>query len=83
MRIAAGPPGSANAKLVDVLSNQLQQSHVRLHLQPGFYERRRGRSAQAVIKNAPPILRSMPTPRSGNSPDWPVVAILRQNKWSR
>jgi TRAP-type uncharacterized transport system substrate-binding protein len=76
MRIAAGPSGGANAKLVQVLSKELADSHDRLLLQlvatAGAKE-----SAQALTsRNAD--LAIVPT-TVGNSPDWPVVAILRKN----
>jgi TRAP-type uncharacterized transport system substrate-binding protein len=76
MRIAAGPAGSANAKIVTVLSKVLTQSHDRLvfRLVPTDGA---AASAQALAKNNADLA-IVPT-TVGKSPDWPVIAILRQN----
>jgi TRAP-type uncharacterized transport system substrate-binding protein len=76
MRIAAGPPGSANAKLVDVLGKVIAQNHGRLQLQFVPTDGAAA-SAQALAKNQADLA-IVPT-TVGKSPDWPVVAILRQN----
>jgi len=76
MRIAAGPADSANTKFVEVVTQKFADDHdkikVRLVATGGAKE-----SAQAMAAgNADlAILPGM----IGNSPDWPVVAILRQN----
>jgi TRAP-type uncharacterized transport system substrate-binding protein len=76
MRIAAGPAGSANAKIVTVLSKVLTQGHDRLvfRLVPTDGA---AASAQALAKNNADLA-IVPT-TVGKSPDWPVIAILRQN----
>jgi TRAP-type uncharacterized transport system substrate-binding protein len=76
MRIAAGPADSANAKLVGVLSKVLAQAHDRLDLQLVATDGAKG-SAQALT-GGKADLAIVPT-TVGKSPDWPVLAILRQN----
>jgi TRAP-type uncharacterized transport system substrate-binding protein len=76
MRIAAGPSGGANVKLVQVLGKELEQSHDRLQLQLVATDSAKA-SAQALAKNNADLA-IVPT-TVGKSPDWPVVAILRQN----
>jgi TRAP-type uncharacterized transport system substrate-binding protein len=76
MRIAAGPSGSSSAKLVQVLGKALTQSHDRLQLQLVATD---GATASAqALKSGKADLAIVPT-TVGNSPDWPVVAIMRQN----
>jgi TRAP-type uncharacterized transport system substrate-binding protein len=76
MRIAAGPAGSANAKLVDVLNKVIAQNQERLQLQFVPTDGAAA-SAQALIKGQADLA-IVPT-TVGKSPDWPVIAILRQN----
>jgi TRAP-type uncharacterized transport system substrate-binding protein len=73
MRIATGPNG---AKIVQVLANTLGKSHDRLQLQVVTTDSANA-SAQA-LSNGSADLAIVPT-TVGKSPDWPVVAILRQN----
>jgi TRAP-type uncharacterized transport system substrate-binding protein len=76
MRIAAGPSGSSSAKLVQVLGKALAQTHDRLQLQLVATD---GATASAqALKSGKADLAIVPT-TVGNSPDWPVVAIMRQN----
>ena len=73
MRIAAGP---GSAKIVQVLTNTLAKSHDRLQLQVVTTE-----SANASVRalnSGAADLAIVPT-TVGKTPDWPVVAILRQN----
>jgi TRAP-type uncharacterized transport system substrate-binding protein len=73
MRIATGPNG---AKIVQVLAATLAKSHDRLQLQVVTTD-----SADAsalALTNGSADLAIVPT-TVGKSPDWPVVAILRQN----
>ena len=73
MRIATGPNG---AKIVQVLAATLAKSHDRLQLQVVATD-----SADAsalALTNGSADLAIVPT-TVGKSPDWPVVAILRQN----
>jgi TRAP-type uncharacterized transport system substrate-binding protein len=76
MRIAAGPDGSASAKFVQVLEDTLvkNDSKLRLQLVPTSGAQA---SAQAMA-NGQADLAILPS-SVGNSIDWPVVAILRQN----
>jgi TRAP-type uncharacterized transport system substrate-binding protein len=76
MRIAVGPPESANAKFVDVLTKVIADSRdsIKLVIVPtdGAVA-----SAQALAKGQADLA-VVPT-TVGKSPDWPVVAILRKN----
>ena len=73
MRIATGPNGT---KIVQVLASTLAKSHDRLQLQVVTTDSANA-SAQA-LSNGSADLAIVPT-TVGKSPDWPVVAILRQN----
>jgi len=73
MRIATGP---GSAKIVRVLANTLGKSHDRLQLQVVTTDSAEA-SAQA-LNSGSADLAIIPT-TIGKSPDWPVVAILRQN----
>jgi len=73
MRIATGP---GSAKIVQVLANTLGKSHDRLQLQVVTTDSAEA-SAQA-LNSGSADLAIIPT-TIGKSPDWPVVAILRQN----
>jgi TRAP-type uncharacterized transport system substrate-binding protein len=73
MRIATGP---GSAKIVEVLANTLAKSHDRLQLQVVSTDSANA-SAQA-LNSGNADLAIVPT-TIGKSPDWPVVAILRQN----
>jgi TRAP-type uncharacterized transport system substrate-binding protein len=73
MRIATGPNGT---KIVQVLAATLAKSHDRLQLQVVTTDSADA-SAQALT-NGSADLAIVPT-TVGKSPDWPVVAILRQN----
>jgi TRAP-type uncharacterized transport system substrate-binding protein len=73
MRIATGP---GSAKIVQVLANTLAKSHDRLQLRVVTTDSANA-SAQA-LNNGSADLAIVPT-TVGKSPDWPVVAILRQN----
>ena len=76
MRIAAGPIGSADAKLVQVMAQLFaaDRDKVRLALvaTAGPQE-----SRQAIVAGAADLAILPST--IGNSLDWPVVAIVRQN----
>jgi TRAP-type uncharacterized transport system substrate-binding protein len=76
MRIAAGPAGSANVELVQVLTQKLagERDKVRLQLVATGGPKE---SAEA-LRNDKADLAILPS-TVGNSPDWPVVAIMRQN----
>jgi TRAP-type uncharacterized transport system substrate-binding protein len=76
MRVAAGPPGSADVKLVEMLSHKFAVEHdkVQLHL----VSTDGPKASAAAITNGEADLAALPS-TLGDSPDWPVVAILRQN----
>src|SRR5581483_9017635 len=76
MRIAVGPPDSSNAKFVDVLSKLLAQNHegVERKIVPA----EGGAATAQAMATGQADLAVLPT-TVGDSPDWPVVAILRQN----
>jgi TRAP-type uncharacterized transport system substrate-binding protein len=76
MRIAAGPPGSANAKLAEVLSQKFARDRAKVQLEVVSTAGSRA-SAQAMAHDQADLAILPST--IGNSPDWPVVAILRQN----
>jgi TRAP-type uncharacterized transport system substrate-binding protein len=76
MRIAVGPPESANAKFVDVLSKIVTDSHDRIKIDIVPTDGA-ATSAQDLAKGQADLA-VVPT-TVGKSPDWPVVAILRKN----
>src|SRR5262249_48334573 len=76
MRIAVGRPNSSNAKFVDVLGKLIAQSHERVTLQ--VIPTDGGAATAHAMASGQADLAVLPT-TVGDSPDWPVVAILRQN----
>jgi TRAP-type uncharacterized transport system substrate-binding protein len=73
MRIATGP---GSAKIVQVLANTLGKSHDRLQLQVVTTDS--ASAGEEALRNGSADLAIVPS-TIGKSPDWPVVAILRQN----
>jgi TRAP-type uncharacterized transport system substrate-binding protein len=73
MRIATGPNG---AKIVRVLASTLAKSHDRLQLQVVATDS--ASAGEEALRNGSADLAIVPS-TIGKSPDWPVVAILRQN----
>jgi TRAP-type uncharacterized transport system substrate-binding protein len=73
MRIATGPDG---AKIVQVLANTLAKSHDQLQLQVVVTDS--ASAGEEALRNGSADLAIVPS-TIGKSPDWPVVAILRQN----
>ncbi len=76
MRIAAGPPGSSDAKFVQILTQKLPSDHDSIQLQlvsTGGSQQ----SAQAITDGSVDLA-VLPSTLS-DSANWPVVAILRQN----
>jgi TRAP-type uncharacterized transport system substrate-binding protein len=73
IRIAAGPDST---KIVQVLANTLATSHDRLQLQ--LVATASANASAQALSNGRADLAIVPT-TLGKSPDWPVVAILRQN----
>lgn len=76
MRIAAGPPGSANAKFVEALGEEIARDHDRIKLQLIPTDSANGSAEALVHRDAD--LAIVPS-TVGKSPEFPVVAILRQN----
>ncbi len=76
MRIAVGPPDSSNAKFVDLLEKLIAQNHERVTLK--IIPTDGGASTAKAMATGQADLAVLPT-TVGDSPDWPVVAILRQN----
>jgi TRAP-type uncharacterized transport system substrate-binding protein len=76
MRVAAGPPGSANVKFVELLAQKFATEHdkVQLHL----VSTGGPKESAAAMSNGGADLAILPSTMS-NSPDWPVVTILRKN----
>src|SRR5262249_24570700 len=76
MRVAAGPPGSADVKFVEMLSGKFAAQHakVQFHLVatdgPG--------ASAAALAAGEADLAVLPSTLA-DAPDWPVVAILRKN----
>ena len=73
MRIATGPNG---ARIVQVLANTLAKSHDRLQLQVVATDS--ASAGEEALRNGSADLAIVPS-TIGKSPNWPVVAILRQN----
>jgi hypothetical protein len=76
MRVAAGPPGSADVKFVEMLSHKFAVEHDRVQLHLVATDGPKASAAAAA--NGEADLAVLPS-TLGDSPDWPVVAILRQN----
>jgi TRAP-type uncharacterized transport system substrate-binding protein len=76
MRIAAGPSDSANMKLVQVLTQKFADEHDKIRLQL-VSTNGPEQSADAMTRDAADLAILPST--IGNSPAWPVVAIIRQN----
>jgi len=76
MRIAAGPADSSNANFVTALTNSLSQNHDRLRLQ--LVPTSGAEASAQALSSRVADLAIIPSTVS-KSPDWPVVAILRQN----
>ncbi len=76
VRIAAGPDGGINVKLVEVMAQKVAKAHDRLKLElvPTSEPEQ---SAHALLARQADLAILPST--IGKSPDWPVVAILRQN----
>ncbi len=76
MKIAAGPAGGVDTKLVHVLAEKFVQDRDKIRLElvttAGPAE-----SAQAITDRKADL--AILPGNVGRSPDWPVVAILRQN----
>ncbi|HML08219.1 MAG TPA: TAXI family TRAP transporter solute-binding subunit [Xanthobacteraceae bacterium] len=76
MKIAAGPAGGADARLVQILAEKFVQERDKTRLQL-VATAGSAQSAQAIA-DGKADLAILPS-TVGTSPDWPVVAIMRQN----
>ncbi len=76
MRVAAGPPGGANVKFVEMLAQKFATEHDKVQFHIVSTGGPKESAAAMTSDNAD--LAVLPGTMS-NSPDWPVVAILRQN----
>ncbi|HXX04704.1 MAG TPA: TAXI family TRAP transporter solute-binding subunit, partial [Xanthobacteraceae bacterium] len=76
MRIAAGPIGSADAKLVQVMAQLFAADRDKVRL--ALVATAGPRESQQAIVTGGADLAILPS-TLGNSLDWPVVAIVRQN----
>ncbi len=76
MRVAAGPTGSADVKFVEMLSHKFAVEHDRVQFH--LVATDGPKASAAAIANGEADLAVLPSTLS-DSPDWPVVAILRQN----
>src|SRR5208282_4901014 len=76
MRIAAGSDGSDNAKLAQVFSQKFADDRDKIRFQ--FVATAGPKESAQALANRDADLAILPS-TIGNSPDWPVVAILRQN----
>jgi TRAP-type uncharacterized transport system substrate-binding protein len=76
VRIAAGPDGGTNAKLVEVMAQKVAKANDRIKLELVKTSGPQQSAHDLVAREAD--LAILPS-TLGKSPDWPVVAILRQN----
>ena len=76
LRVAAGPPGSANVKFVEMLSRKFTTEHDRVQVH--LFATDGPKASASAIANGEADLAVLPS-TLGDSPDWPVVVILRQN----
>jgi TRAP-type uncharacterized transport system substrate-binding protein len=76
MRIAAGPADSANTKFVQVLAQKFAND--RDSIKPQLVATGGPKESAQAMAAGDADLAILPS-TIGNSPDWPVVAILRQN----
>jgi TRAP-type uncharacterized transport system substrate-binding protein len=76
IRIAAGPDGGSNAKLVELIEQKVTKAHDRMRLQ--LVKTTGSEQSAHAIAARQADLAILPG-TIGKSPDWPVVAILRQN----
>jgi TRAP-type uncharacterized transport system substrate-binding protein len=76
MRIAAGSDGSDNAKLAQVFSQKFAEDRDKIRFQ--FVATAGPKESAQALANRDADLAILPS-TIGNSPNWPVVAILRQN----
>ena len=76
MRIAAGPADSASVKFVQVLAQKFIVDRSKIRLQ--FVPTGGPKDSVQAITDGRADLAVLPS-TIGNSPDWPVVAILRKN----
>jgi hypothetical protein len=76
MRVAAGPPGSADVKFVEMLSGKFAAQHAKVQFHLVATDGPRASAAALTAGEAD--LAVLPSTLA-DAPDWPVVAILRKN----
>jgi TRAP-type uncharacterized transport system substrate-binding protein len=76
MRVAAGPPGSADVKFVEMLSGKVAAQHAKVQFHLVATDGPRASAAALTAGEAD--LAVLPSTLA-DAPDWPVVAILRKN----
>jgi hypothetical protein len=76
MRVAAGPPGSADVKFVEMLSGKFAAQHAKVQFHLVATDGPRASAAALAAGEAD--LAVLPSTLA-DAPDWPVVAILRKN----
>jgi len=76
MRVAAGPPGSAEVKLVEMLSRKFAAEHAKVQLH--LVATDGPRASAAALAGGEADLAVLPSTLR-DAIDWPVIAILRKN----
>jgi TRAP-type uncharacterized transport system substrate-binding protein len=76
MRVAAGPPGSADVKFVDMLTGKFAAQHAKVQFHLVATD---GPKASAAALTAGEADLAVLPSTLADAPDWPVVAILRKN----
>ena len=76
IRVAAGPDGGINTKLVELIEQKVAKTNDRMELQ--LVKTAGPEQSAHAIATRQADLAILPS-TLGKSPDWPVVAILRQN----
>jgi TRAP-type uncharacterized transport system substrate-binding protein len=76
MRVAAGPPGSADVKFVEMLTGKFAAQHAKVQFRLVATDGPKASAAALAAGEAD--LAVLPSTLA-DAPDWPVVAILRKN----
>jgi hypothetical protein len=76
LKIAVGPRDSDNVRVVTAMAEKFKREHASVQLQPVILD---GPARIQHIMGEPRYDLAMIRGEFGMSPDWPVVAILRQN----
>ena len=76
MRVAAGPPGSADVKFVEMLTGKFAAQHAKVQFH--LLATDGPKASAAALAAGEADLAVLPSTLA-DAPDWPVVAILRKN----